>query len=79
MINDCPHGWKSSLKIGNNMFEDSRVNICGGICDSADLCGVKDCEYCDDSQEGTCFFNRALAHEHTLEGLIERKSVLRKN
>ena len=72
MIQDCPRGWKSSIKIGNITFEDTRVNICGGICDSVDLCGIKDCEYFDDSQEGSCFFSRALAREQTLEGLKER-------
>ena len=79
MTLDCPHGWKSNLKIGNIIFEDTRVNICGGICDSLDLCGIKDCEYYDDSQEGSCFFSRALAHEHTLEGLIARKRACREN
>jgi len=67
MTIDCPHGWKSSLKIGDNIFEDNRVNICGGICDSVDLCGIKDCEYLDDTQEGTRKFQKALLHEHTLE------------
>jgi hypothetical protein len=65
---DCPKGWKWVKQIGHITFEDHRVNICDGICDSADLCGISDCEFYDLSQEATHLFLRAQAKEHSLEG-----------
>ena len=39
---DCPYGWKSVAKVGSNFtWESSTVNICDGICDSCDLCGIE--------------------------------------
>ena len=71
MTKDCPHGWKTNIKTGNLTIEDSTVNICGDICDSADLCGIEKCQHYDTSNEGTHFFMRALAFEETLEGVID--------
>ena len=75
MIKDCPQGWKTSIKCGNFIFEDHTVEICNGVCNFPDLCGITDCEYYDITQEGTQKFLKALAREDSLEGLIERKSV----
>lgn len=72
---DCHRGFKSRMKSGNIVVEDVRVNVCGGVCDSVDLCGVKDCEFYDDTREGTRRFNAALAHEHTLEGMIQTRNL----
>lgn len=63
----CPYGWKSVARVGNVTWEDARVNICDNICDSADLCGKKECEFYDRSPEADRRFARALAHEQTLE------------
>lgn len=64
---DCPYGWKSVAKVGNLTWENSTVNICDGICDSADLCGIETCEFYDLSPEANRRFARALAYEQTLE------------
>lgn len=65
---DCPKGWKWVKQIGNIIFEDCRVNICDGVCDSADLCKRADCEFYDISEEATRRFLQAQAKEYTLEG-----------
>lgn len=72
MIIDCPHKWKNNLKLKNITIQDSRVRVCFGICDSADRCGVQDCEYYDVSEAGTRIFMAGLVHESTLEGLKTR-------
>jgi len=72
MTQDCPKGWKTSTKIGNLTLEDQTVEICGGICNFPDLCGISDCEYYDIIREGTVKFQKALAHEDTLEGMREK-------
>ena len=64
---DCPYGWKSVTKLGNVTFESATVNICDGICDSCDLCGVESCEFYDTSPEATKRFLRASAREHSHE------------
>ena len=64
---DCPYGWKSVTKCGNVTFESATVNICDGICDSCDLCGLEHCEFYDISLEATCRFIRALNNEETAE------------
>jgi hypothetical protein len=76
MKRDCPHGFKRVSKIGKNMtWEDSTVEICGGVCDSPDLCKIESCEFYDVSQAGTERFMKAAAHAETLEGLLERLST----
>jgi hypothetical protein len=70
MTFDCPYGWKSVSKFGNVTFESATVNICDGICDSCDLCGIEHCEFYDTSPEATRRFLRANAQEHTLEHLL---------
>ncbi|MGH9908258.1 MAG: hypothetical protein ACRD8U_22055 [Pyrinomonadaceae bacterium] len=68
---ECPYGWKSVAKVGSNFtWESSTVNICDGICDSCDLCGIETCEFHDTSPEATKRFLRANAREHTLEHLL---------
>ena len=67
----CPYGWKSVAKVGDFFtWESSTVNICDGICDSADLCGIDSCEFYDISPEATRRFLRTNAHEDTLEHLL---------
>ena len=64
----CPYGWKSVAKVGNNFtWESSTVNICDGICDSCDRCGIESCEFYDISPEATKRFIRALNFEETAE------------
>jgi hypothetical protein len=78
MMMDCPKGWKSNAKLSKNITIQSRtVNICDGICDSADLCGKTDCEHYDITREGTRRFQKANAYEHTLEGMIEVQKLKR--
>jgi len=76
MKRDCPHGYKRVSKIGKNMtWEDSTVEICGGVCDSPDLCKIESCEFYNISQHSTARFMKAAGREHTLEGLLERLST----
>ena len=64
---------RGSLKIGKNMtWEDSTVEICGGVCDSPDLCKIESCEFYNITQSGTARFMKAAGREHTLEGFRER-------
>jgi len=67
---ECAYGWKSVTKCGNVTFESATVNICDGICDSADLCGIESCEFYDTSPEATKRFLVAHAREHTREHLL---------
>jgi hypothetical protein len=64
---ECPYGWKSVTKCGNITFESATVNICDGICDSCDLCGIDHCEFYDTSPEATNRFLLALNEEQTAE------------
>lgn len=73
METNCPQGWKHVRQFGNITWEDSRVNIYEGICDSTDRCGIDTCPYYDTSKEATRIFLKASAHEHTIEGLLESK------
>lgn len=75
MLMDCHRRFKTRLNTGKIVWEDTRVNVCAGICDSVDLCGNKDCEFYDDTREGTRRFHAALGHEHTLEGMIQTKTL----
>lgn len=52
-------------------WEDRTVSIYGGVCDTADRCGITHCKFYDVSPAGDAKFKRGLAHEHTLEGLLE--------
>lgn len=67
---ECPYGWKFVTNCDNATFESAIVNICDGICDSADRCGIEHCEFYDISPEATKRFLRANAHEHTFEHLL---------
>lgn len=71
---NCPHGWKSVVKLGNITWEDATVEILEGICDSPDRCGIKICEYFDTSPEATRIFCQAQAHKYTLDGLLEKNN-----
>lgn len=64
----CPYGWKSVAKVGSFFtWESSTVNICDGVCDSCDLCGIETCEFYDISPEASCRFLKALYHEQTAD------------
>ena len=71
MTIDCPHSWRHVAKFGSVTIEDRRINVYGGLCDSPDLCGIRTCEFFDDSREGTRRYNLALADAHaSIEGVI---------
>ena len=70
----CPHGWERVLKIGNLTLKDPTVDICGGVCAAPDACGIESCEFYDITPDGTKHFLKTMAHEHTLEGLMEKLS-----
>ena len=67
---DCPYGWKSLSRFGNVALESATVNICDGICDSADRCRIDSCEFYDITPEATKRFLRASAREDTAEHLL---------
>ena len=71
---NCPHGWKRVLKLKNATISSSTVEIHDNICNSADLCGIKRCEYYNTTREGTRRFMKAVAHSHTLEGVLEERA-----
>ena len=51
------------------LWENRQVNILDGVCDSCDLCGCRDCEYFDDTEEGSLRFQKGLAELHgSVEG-----------
>jgi hypothetical protein len=70
---NCPHGWKSVGRLKNISIESRLVNICADICDSADLCGNRECEYYDTGREATRRFIQAANNEETIEGMMEAK------
>tara|TARA_B100000614_G_scaffold62310_1_gene55239 strand:+ start:733 stop:984 length:252 start_codon:yes stop_codon:yes gene_type:complete len=77
MTINCPHGqrWISHFKKAGFIFENRTVQIFNGVCDHCDKCGVTDCEYFDDTPEGTRKFCQGLAHSHTAEGMLEEKQL----
>lgn len=72
----CPEGWSAvrevKLKHTTVRVHHTKVQIYAGVCDSADLCGIKRCRFYDTSREATRRFMRAQAEEHTLEHLRKR-------
>jgi hypothetical protein len=71
---NCPHGYKAVMKLaGNITWEDRTVTIYGGVCDTANECGITTCKFYDVSPAGDAKFKMGLTHEHSLEGIIERK------
>jgi len=75
MTFNCLEGWSNVAKFGNITIESKSVEICDNICDHADLCGIEHCKFYDLSREATRRFQRAQAHEETLEGLLERRAI----
>ena len=67
---NCPHGHRWIGRLSQSVtYENRQVNIFAGVCDSCDLCGCRDCEYFDDTEEGSRRFQQGLAELHgTLEG-----------
>lgn len=68
---DCPNGYVAVMKFGNVTIEDRSVNIYGGMCESADRCGIKTCKFYDLSPAGNARYLRALYRSRTLEGWLE--------
>lgn len=67
---NCPHGhrWISRLS-RSATYENRQVNIFAGVCNSCDRCGFRECEYFDDTAEGSRRYQQGLAELHgTLEG-----------
>lgn len=69
---NCPHGQRwVSRQNRSVVYENRQVDIFGGVCNSCDLCGFRDCEYFDDTPEGTRRFQKGLAELHaTVEGRL---------
>lgn len=74
---NCPYGWKSVGRLKSISIESRLVNICADICDSADMCGKRECEYYDTSREATRCFIKAQNNEETLEGMLEAREKKR--
>ena len=56
----CPYGYTEKIKLGNIMLEYLDVTVFNGICDHCDLCKIKECEFYDDTREGTRRFMKAV-------------------
>lgn len=67
---ECPYGWESVSRIGSVTLQSATVNICDGVCDSCDLCGIEACEFHDISHEASRRFFRTQAQEQTLKHLL---------
>ena len=53
MKSDCPHGYVAVMKLSDTVtFEDRSVTILGGMCDTADRCGISSCKFYDLSPAG---------------------------
>jgi hypothetical protein len=67
---NCPHGHRWIARVSRSVTSENReVNIFAGVCDRCDLCGFRDCEYFDDTPEGTRRYQQGLAELHgTIEG-----------
>jgi hypothetical protein len=67
---NCPHGHRWIVGLSRSVTcENRQVNILAGVCDSCDRCGFRECEYFDDTSEGTRRYQQAVAELHgTLEG-----------
>jgi hypothetical protein len=68
---NCPRGCRWISQRGNLTFEFRDVEIFNGVCDHSDRCDIRDCEYFDDTKQGTRKFLQGLYHSHTLEGMKE--------
>jgi hypothetical protein len=67
----CPHGWTGIERRGTITIHYNKVNICGDICDSADMCGIAKCEYFDLSREANRRFCQAQCDERSFKGQAE--------
>ncbi len=67
---NCPHGHRWISRLNPSVtWENRQVNILGGVCDSCDLCQFRECEYFDDTPEGSRRFQKGLAELHgSIEG-----------
>jgi len=71
---DCPYGYERVMRLSKNVvMRDSTVNVCGGVCDSAEFCNRPHCLFYDLTKQGTRHFQKASGQEHTLDGLQERQ------
>ncbi|MCK4626482.1 MAG: hypothetical protein KAV00_14280 [Phycisphaerae bacterium] len=72
---NCPYEWKTRIKLGNIIWENSFVEIFNGICNCSDLCGITTCEFYDVTEEGTRLFVNAMAYGHTIEGILDKRHI----
>jgi hypothetical protein len=70
---NCPHGLVWRGKIGAAEIEDRTVSVYGGVCASADRCGISACKYFDLSPHGDFVFRVAACDGETIEGIVARK------
>lgn len=68
---NCPEGWSRKAKLGSLTIEYKTITVRDCICVHADQCVIEHCRYYDLSREATRRFQRASAHEYTLEGMLE--------
>lgn len=71
----CPRGCRWISKRKNITFEFCDVDIFNGVCDHSDRCEIRDCEYFDDTKEGTRRFSEGLRESYTLAGQIADKKL----
>lgn len=73
---DCQHGYVAVMKISDTItFKDRSVSILGGMCESAERCGIATCKFYDLSPAGHARYLAALRRSHTLEGVIEERTA----
>jgi hypothetical protein len=68
---DCPRGCRWISRRGNLTLEFRDVDIFNGVCDHSDRCDLRDCEYFDDTPQGTRKYLEGLCHSRTLDGANE--------
>lgn len=68
---ECPHDYKTSVKLGAITYEEASVEIHGGVCEAAHQCGITCCKFYDVSPAGDARFIVALRHAQTLAGVLE--------
>ena len=70
---ECPHGYHTSVDWDGYVMYSNKVTIYNGVCDSPDLCGIKDCQYANTNQGGTWYFLKGMLHTETLQGHLKEK------
>jgi hypothetical protein len=71
----CPRGCRWISQRNNITFEFVDVDIFNGVCDHSDHCDIRDCEYFDDTPEGTRRFIDGMNAAETIEGRLADKRL----